>query len=135
MDILDLNVNELCEQYLRFIQNNINTITIDAASEYLAMASQLILLKSKKIMPTALDGGGSDFEYERDKLIKQILEYKKVKEASTYLLSKQSLRASMYSKKPDDLNQYASQEKTPIELPEHMNTSALLKALNTVVER
>lgn len=135
MDILNLNVSLLCKQYLAFIKTNINSISIDEASEYLSMASQLILLKSKKVMPTMIDDKQSDFEYERDKLIQKILEYKNVKEASSYLINKQESRSSMFSKAPDQLDQYKIKTEQDEQLPSYINPSVLLKSLNTLIEK
>ena len=74
MDILNLDIESLTSQYLDYIKNQINTINIELASEYLEMSAYLIALKSKKLIPSENElQNDSAFEYERDKLIEEAL--------------------------------------------------------------
>ena len=49
MDIYDINIEKITKEYLSFI-NEHKELTIDGASEYLVMASELIHLKSKLLL-------------------------------------------------------------------------------------
>ena len=135
MDILNLDIAELTAQYLKYIEKNINTITIDDASDYLSMATHLLELKSKKIIPVENLESNSNFEYERDKLVKRIIEYKKYKETISKFLSKRDLRMEHYGKSPDDIEQYAIQDAKPDDLPESMDVNKLLVAMEKALEK
>ena len=50
MDIYDISINEITKQYLDFIKKMKN-MNLDIASEYLVMASELIEIKSKLLLP------------------------------------------------------------------------------------
>ncbi|GHU48387.1 hypothetical protein FACS1894218_5130 [Bacilli bacterium] len=136
MDILNLDVSMLTDQYVKFINKYINVISIEQASEYLIMASYLLELKSKKVLPIENTGlPNSNFEYERDKLVHRILEYKKIKDIIPKLLNKQNNRMQMYAKPADDLEAYASEEVAVEELPLSVNPEKLLKAIQNVFEK
>jgi len=138
MDILDLDIAILTDQYLNFINDNLDQLQIDNASEYLVMASYLIELKSKKLLPEDLEGKNqSNFEYERDKLVQRILEYRKYKQAVQKLIEKQNKRKLMLEKKPDDLTNYL-QPNQPLsieKLPNNINPNRLLSAVEKALDK
>jgi segregation and condensation protein A len=135
MDILNLDVAELTTQYLKYVQTNINTITIDDASDYLSMATYLLELKSKKIIPIEGLENNSNFEYERDKLVKRIIEYKKYKEAVSKFLTKRDLRMEHYAKSSDDIESYIDQKVTKEDLPQAIDANKLLMAMEKALEK
>ena len=87
LDIMDIPVSLITEQYLKHIEV-MKTLNLDVAGEYILMAATLMHIKSKMLLPpseeeeTEEDGGDP-----REKLVKRLLEYKKYKEASEELLS------------------------------------------------
>jgi segregation and condensation protein A len=136
MDILNLDVAELAAQYLNFIKKHIDDISIDEASEYLAMATYLLELKSKKILPVEnLATGSSNFELERDRLVHRIIEYRKYKNAIPELLTNQNKRLEMYAKQADDLEIYAPEETIMEQLPNSIDPSRLMKAMEAAFEK
>jgi segregation and condensation protein A len=135
LDILDLDIAKLAEQYLIFIQTNIKTVSIDVASEYLAMATYLLELKSKKIIPVDSDvSDNSNFEYQRNKLIKQIMEFKKYRDVVTVLIKKQNTRMQMLAKPADDLENYVT-NKTIEAMPKSVDPNKLAHALQIAFEK
>ena len=54
MEIFDIEISEITNQYLKFIEE-MNEMNLDIASEYLVMAAELIEMKSKKLLPTKDD--------------------------------------------------------------------------------
>jgi segregation and condensation protein A len=135
LNILELDIAKLAEQYLVFIKTNIDTISIDEASDYLSMATYLLELKSKRILPDETDSiENANFEYERNKLIQRIIEFKKYKDAIPKLLNKQSTRMEMFAKQPDDLKKYTT-EKKEASLPEAIDPERLLKSMQSAFEK
>ena len=76
MDIYDINLNDITNQYIEYI-NRAQELNLDIASEFVAMASTLILIKSKKLLPEKVQ---DDEEISEDELIRRIIEYKKYKD-------------------------------------------------------
>ena len=50
MDIYDINLNEITDQYIKYL-NEMEKMNLEIASEFLVMASTLLYLKSKKLLP------------------------------------------------------------------------------------
>jgi segregation and condensation protein A len=136
LDILHLDVAALAAQYLIFIKTHINDISIDAASEYLSMATYLLELKSKKVLPIENSAlGNSNFELERDRLVSRIIEYRKYKDAVSQLMVNQDKRLQMYGKQADDLESYAPEQTTIEDLPSFVEPTKLMKAMMTAFEK
>lgn len=79
MDIYDINLNEITDQYIKYL-NAMEKMNLEIASEFLVMASTLLYLKSKKLLPKQEE---ETEELTEEELIKRIIEYKKYKEIST----------------------------------------------------
>lgn len=82
MDIYDINLNEITDQYIEYI-NQMEQEKLGISSEFLIMASALLLMKSKGLLPNT-DGSGED-ELTEEELIRRIVEYKKYKEITKAL--------------------------------------------------
>ncbi len=76
MDIYDVNINEITDQYLAYI-NKMEELDLEVTSEFLIMASNLLYIKSRKLLPRQ----ESDEEMmTEEQLIERIIEYKQYKE-------------------------------------------------------
>jgi segregation and condensation protein A len=136
LDILNLDIAALASQYLNFIRSYIDQISIDDASEYLSMATYLLELKSKKVLPVEnLDVNSSSFELERDRLVNRIIEYRKYKNTIPKLLHNQNRRLEMYAKQPDDLESYITEDTSIEQLPDNINPTRLMKAMEIAFEK
>ena len=78
MNICDIRINDITNQYLDYLQA-MQEMNLEITSEFIIMASRLIYLKSKTLLPTLVE----DEEEEID-LVQMLLEYKKYKER-TYI--------------------------------------------------
>ena len=138
LDIEQLDIDILASQYLDYINQHKDEIMIDEAGEYLLMASNLIYLKSKKLLKfdNAMNVIDTNLiDYEREKLIRQILEYKKYKDALPVLNKKFDIRQTMFSKKQYDLEKLFDIPIEKIEkLPNKLNSNALYKAMQAAYE-
>ncbi len=106
MAIQDLDVALITEQYLRYI-NNFKKINLEVASEYLIMASYLIELKSKSLLPKSiLDIDQDQLENDnRNDLIARLLNYEKYKKAAHNLGLSHDDRKDFLTKDQSDLLQ------------------------------
>ena len=76
MNICDIKINDITNQYLDYLQM-MQEMNLEVTSEFIIMASKLIYLKSKTLLPVEED----DEEEEID-LVQMLLEYKKYKEST-----------------------------------------------------
>src|SRR6476660_6391818 len=86
IDIYDISLERITKQYLEYLQA-FKELNIDIAGEFIVMAANLIYLKSRSLLP--IDQQPPDDEAEEDDprwdLIRQLIEYKKFKEAAAQL--------------------------------------------------
>ena len=83
MDITDVSIAEITEQYLEYL-NLMEMLDLDVASEFLVMAATLLHLKSQIILPSKNPDESYTFK-DREELVQQLLEYKQFKEAAQTL--------------------------------------------------
>ncbi len=76
MDIYDVNLNEITDQYMDYL-NTMEEMDLEVTSEFLLMASNLLYIKSKKLLPRQED---EEEMLSEEELIQRIIEYKQYKE-------------------------------------------------------
>ena len=81
MNIYDINLNEITDQYIEYI-NKMKEMNLEVTSEFLIMASTLLYLKSKNLLPNKHD---EEEEITEEELIRRIVEYKKYKDITVKL--------------------------------------------------
>ena len=101
MDIYDVPITEVIEQYLAYI-STLQAMRLEVAGEYMVMASQLMLIKSRKLLPKVAEVTDLEDDLEQD-LLSQIEEYRKFKLLGEQLDVKHQERAQYYSKAPTEL--------------------------------
>ncbi len=89
VDLGDIPIARILEQFLQHLEA-IQVIDVEAAGEFLVMAATLMEIKSKLLLPRGPDEPTAD-EDPRLELVKQLIEYKKYKEAAA-LLEEQARR-------------------------------------------
>jgi len=84
VDILNIPIALITEQYLETL-SVIKVLNLDVAGEYLLMASTLLHIKSKMLLPTSAEEEEEEGEDPRAELVRRLLEYQKYKEAAADL--------------------------------------------------
>ena len=103
LDIFDLDMERLCDQYLKYI-NEMMDLKLEVESEYLVELAMLVEYKSKKLLPKR-ENEEEDSAYEEDpkeKLVRRLLEYQRYKEASLKLETLYLERQLQYAKSLSD---------------------------------
>ena len=72
MDIYDIHLNEITDQYIQYL-NQMEKMNLEIASEFVVMASTLLYLKSKNLLPKQEE---EEEELTEEELIRRIIEYK-----------------------------------------------------------
>ena len=80
MKIEDIKISIICDQYMEYIASA-EKLNIDLSADFLVMASQLMLIKSRILLPRV----DEDEEDPAEELARMLLEYKHAKEASQKL--------------------------------------------------
>lgn len=81
MDIYDIKISEIADQYIEYI-NAMEEANLEVTSEFLIMASTLLFIKSKGLLPSEVE---NEEELTEEQLIERIIEYKKYKEITKNL--------------------------------------------------
>src|SRR3989337_2693961 len=84
LDITNIPIALITEQYLEYLKL-MKVLNLDVAGENLLMASTLLYIKSKALLPTSSEEEGEEGEDPRAELIRRLLEYQKYKEAAVEL--------------------------------------------------
>lgn len=136
LDIYEINIREIIEQYLDFI-HSMEEQNIDVASEYLVMATELIHLKSKLLINRQDEEENKDNEDEfsinsEEDLRTKLLEYEKYKELTKNLSELEEKRMEVYTKLPESLKSYIEVDKLP---KGEFDLNDLLNAYNEYLKR
>ncbi len=90
IDIYDIPIANITGQYMEYLQLT-GDFDLDKLSDFLSMASYLLNIKSKMLLPfneeEELEEDSAD---PREELVKKLLEYRRYKKAAGYLISRQT---------------------------------------------
>ena len=132
VNIYDIPISLITEQYLGFIEM-MQELNLDVAGEFLVMASTLIHIKSRMLLPRppALDETVDD-EDPREALVRRLLEHQKYKAAAELLHEREALRSAQYIRPDARVAEAAGDDYEP-EL--EVDLFSLLAAFRGVLER
>jgi segregation and condensation protein A len=91
VDIYDIPIARITDQFIQHIEV-MQTISLDKAGEFIAMAATLMVIKMKMLMPSHLEDDEEDQEDPRAELVRKLLEYRRFKEAAESLQERESER-------------------------------------------
>lgn len=117
MNIYDVNLTEITEQYIEYL-NAMEEMNLEIASEFIVMASTLLYLKSKNLLPKQED---EEEEITEEELIRRIIEYKKFKEISKVLKENYAIFANRFYKNQEEIKlpkQKLEKDYGPEKIPE-----------------
>src|SRR5450432_3358550 len=104
LDIYDISLERITQQYLEYLQA-FKELNIDVAGEFVVMAANLIYLKSRSLLPADQQPPEEDVDEDdpRWDLIRQLIEYKKFKEAAAHLQSRELQQERIFARIGDGL--------------------------------
>ncbi|MEJ2110954.1 MAG: segregation/condensation protein A [Acidobacteriota bacterium] len=129
IDIWNIPIAHITEQYLEYLQI-MKDLNINLAAEWLTMASTLIYIKSRMLVPEENEDEGEeeDIEDPRHELVYQLLEHQKFKNAAEMLYTREEVENAVWNRPPEDALEDAN-EIVAVSLFD------LLKAFHEVVRR
>lgn len=141
IDIYDIPVSEITEQYLMYIKT-MKELQLDLASEFLVMAATLLAIKSKMLLPKQEEDSSledsNEFEMEgdpREELVERLIEYRKYKEAAHDLKDMEEERGRMYTKAPSDLSAYMKENEPEKKTELNVTLYDMLAAFQKLMRR
>lgn len=84
LDIYDINISEITSQYLEYL-DIMKQLNLELAGEFLVMASTLMQIKARQLLPSQVPTSEEDGPDPAKELIEKIVEYQKFKRAAGYL--------------------------------------------------
>ncbi len=102
VDIYEVNLTQLATQFLEYIEV-MRELDLDIAGEFLVMASTLMYIKSRELLPVeqqVVTEGEDEGEDPRWELIRQLVEYKKFKDAAAQLANLEAKQEATYARVP-----------------------------------
>ncbi len=133
IDIYNIPVALITEQYLQYLKM-IKSLNLDLAGEYLVMASTLIHIKSKMLLPEPAEPEEEEEEDPRAELVRQLLEYQAFKEAAANLGERPILERDVFTRAPflpEETEKAAAAEDELIEV----SIFELIEAFHRIVSR
>lgn len=106
ISIFDISIDKITKQYLDYI-HKMEELNLNIASEYLVMASDLLQIKSKTLLPKKENE--EEKEDPREELINRLINYQNYKDSIEKLRSYEALRKEVYTKEPT-LEEYKNDE-------------------------
>ncbi len=99
IDIYDIKIERITKQYMAYL-DLMKQLDLNIAGEFIVMAATLMLIKSRTLLPVETRKGADDEEEEeadpRLDLVRQLVEYKKFKDAATSLMWREALQAERF---------------------------------------
>ena len=134
VDIYDIPISDIPDQYMEYL-NNMKELDLEIASDFLVMASTLLEIKSKMLLPAKnIENEDRQLEMEeidpRIELVRRLVEYKKYKKVAEELKI-QEINQNKVFYKPKEEFTYTKED---IEL-QNLNVDELVKVLNTVLSK
>lgn len=130
LDIFNIPIALITEQYLEYLQL-MKVLNLDMAGEYLLMASTLLHIKSRMLLPKSSEGAEEEEEEDpRAELVRRLLEYQKYKQAAGELEKRPMLDRDVFIHlMPGELEEIPEEERIEV------NLFDLLEAFRKVLEK
>ena len=131
MEIFDIEISKITEEYINYI-NSMAELNLDIASEYLVMASELIEMKSKKLLPVKEEKEEEEDINPEEELKRRLIDYKKYKESTEVFRNLEEKRSNYFTKSPENIKNYSLEK---LENDGNVSLFDLLDAFQKLLER
>jgi segregation and condensation protein A len=133
VDIYEVNLTSLATQFIEYIET-MRLLDLEIAGEFLVMASTLMYIKSRELLPVEQQvqvEGEEDGDDPRWELIRQLVEYKKFKDAAASLQVLEARQEDVFPRMPGKL-EFESEPAAP---RADVSIFDLVNAVNSVLKR
>jgi segregation and condensation protein A len=131
IDIYDIPIGRITAQFLAYVEG-LKQTEVDAAADFIYVASLLIHIKSRMLLPrTSAEGGDGEQEDPRRELVERLLEHERFKNAAQMLLQKQQIEAATWSNPA--MRQFRAEEGAEQEIA--ADTVDLVRVFREILDR
>src|SRR5262245_7710991 len=133
VDIYEVNLTKLATEFIEYIEL-MRMLDLEIAGEFLVMASTLMYIKSRELLPVDQQveaEGEEEGDDPRWELIRQLVEYKKFKDAAAQLQELEIRRENIFPRLPVTP---VFEEEAPV-CRGDVSLFALISAVNTIIKR
>ncbi len=101
VDIYEISIERIAKQYLEYMEA-FQVLNIGIAGEFIVMAANLLYIKSRTLLPKDQQMAEEDADEDdpRWELIRQLIEYKKFKEAASHLRTREAMQEKLFPRFP-----------------------------------
>jgi len=134
IDIYDIPIAHITEQYLKYIEI-LKQLDIELAGDFMVMAATLMEIKSAMLLPST-ESEGIEGEAELDpraELIRQLLEYKKFKDAANLLDAAAAHQSERFGRGANIVERLEAQEEPQVDI-DQISIWNLLEAFDSVLK-
>lgn len=132
MDIYNISILEITNQYINYL-GEMRELDLDIASEFIVMATTLIEMKSKVLLPKNKDPEEEEQDDTKD-LINKLVQYKKFKGAAQFLLEREASTGLVFTKKPEIIEDTREKKIDAEELLKGITMADLYKMYTELIE-
>ncbi len=134
VDIYDIPISRITEQYIQYIQM-MQTLDIDLAGDFLVMAATLMEIKSAMLLPRTDEQAADTAQPDdpRAELVRQLLEYKRIKDAANMLSEAAETRLHRFTR-PDSILSSIKQNNEPELDLDQVSIWTLLEAFDSIMK-
>jgi segregation and condensation protein A len=134
VDIYDIPLAKITDQYIRYI-DILKQLDIDVAGDFLVMAATLMQIKSAMLLPKTQgeEIGAEDLSDPRAELIRQLLEYKRFKDAANMLAASAEEQGDRFARPDTVIEQFKPDAEPAIDL-DQVSVWNLLEAFDAIME-
>ena len=129
LDIFNIPISLITDQYLEYLQL-MKVLNLDIAGEYLLMASTLLHIKSRMLLPKSSEAEEEEEEDPRAELVRRLLEYQKYKNAALEMEKRPLLDRDVFIRLTP-----AAPEEEPGEERMEVNLIELLEAFRQALKK
>lgn len=133
VDIYEVNLTKLATQFLEYVET-MRLLDLEIAGEFLVMAATLMYIKSRELLPVdqqVVTEEEDDQDDPRWELIRQLVEYKKFKDAAAQLQDLEARQGNVYPRLPGK----PEIPDEPVDLKPDVSIFDLINAVNAVLRR
>ena len=106
MDIYDIKVAEITEQYIAYLKE-MDELNVEVDTEFIVLAAVLIRLKSHMLLPRVTEAGEIMIEEDpREELKGRLLEYVRTKKIAEMLAEQEEYNLAIHEKPAEDMSEY-----------------------------
>lgn len=127
IDIFDIPIALITEQYLEYLKW-MRVLNLEVAGEYLLMASTLLHIKSKMLLPSSCEEEEEGGEDPRAELVRRLIEYQTYKNAAVHLEGRPLLNREVFIRLASEDEEESEEERIDVSLFE------LVEAFRRVLE-